>query len=174
MIKATLFGQQSLWCTHDYAKPDTMGVLWGISSIEDLPVSTFAIFAVIIQVPHDRFVQISVWFNLLCKKAVFLVSNDPEFQSNPCKTWSKIDYPQLLSSYKKLILKFQTNKPRKFDQLLEYYDKIIFDQGVKESLCNHTGIRASNSNSSDCDFDSSSGDSSSDEQWENIGEMWHF
>ena len=33
---------------HDYAKPDTMGVLWGIKSIEDLPVSTVAVFVVIV------------------------------------------------------------------------------------------------------------------------------
>lgn len=56
-----------------------------------------------------------------------MVSNDPQFTSDLEKTRSGIDYPKLIHSYKKLILKFQTTNSARFDEIIQFYDNIIFD-----------------------------------------------
>lgn len=47
-MKAVLFGPESLTRSHKYAKPDTMGVKWGIKSLVDLPISAIAVIAVVV------------------------------------------------------------------------------------------------------------------------------
>lgn len=53
LIKAALFGPESLRYDRTYPKPETMGRLWGISSTEDLPISTIAIFSTIVSFQVD-------------------------------------------------------------------------------------------------------------------------
>ena len=45
-MKAILFGPESLMWSHKYTKPDTMGMKWGIKSLNDLPISAIAVIAV--------------------------------------------------------------------------------------------------------------------------------
>lgn len=79
-----------------------------------------------------------------------MVSNDSTFTSDPKKTRSGIDYPKLIRSYKKIILKFQTSNPVRFDDLIQFYDDIIFDSGIKSALGKET--EKSQDSGSEIDF----------------------
>jgi len=81
-----------------------------------------------------------------------LVSNDPQFTSDPDKTRSGIDYPKLVRSYKKLILKFQTSNSERFDELIQFYDNIIFDVGIKKTLGKDREKPQEKSSGSEIDF----------------------
>lgn len=82
-----------------------------------------------------------------------MVSNDAQFTSDPKKTRSGINYPKLVQSYKKLILKFQTTNPQRFDDLITFYDTIIFDDGIKKTLGKDTGEESQGKSSgSEIDF----------------------
>jgi hypothetical protein len=79
------------------------------------------------------------------------------FTSDPEKTRSGIDYPKLVRSYKKLILKFQTTNSARFDDLIQYYDNIIFDFGVKKTLGKANEESQGKSSGSEIDFGTDSG-----------------
>ena len=81
-----------------------------------------------------------------------MVSNDPLFTSDPEKTRSSIDYPKLIRSYKKHILKFQTSNSTRFDEIIQFYDNIIFDAGIKKTLGKDSEKPREKSSGSEIDF----------------------
>jgi hypothetical protein len=83
-----------------------------------------------------------------------LVSNDAQFTSDRKKTRSGINYPKLVQSYKKIILKFQTTNPARFDEVIQFYDDIIFDTGIRETLGRDNNSEKSHSSASEIDFES--------------------
>lgn len=85
-----------------------------------------------------------------------MVSNDPQFTADPDKTRSGIDYPKLVRSYKKLILKFQTSNSMRFDEIIQFYDNIIFDVGIKKTLGKDGEKPKEKSSGSEIDFKTNS------------------
>lgn len=110
--------------------------------------------------------HIDSWIHLQTQ-AVFLVSNDSEFALEPKRTRSGINYPALFRHYKQRVMELQETKPDRFQDLVDYYSRIVFDQGVKEVLRRHT-LNDGDYSMSDIDWDTSS--ELSDEEQHDIGE----